>query len=109
MRGPWLLARVRRYSLSASAGGFALRVSDHVRWRLWTSCVVESALSLVGHPCCGRGVVRIRGVDVVAHRLLNTALRFDRDIEIIGLPLTLDQARALDASFVDDWVSLDDE
>lgn len=61
MRGTCSPAPVRRYALSWSSGGFALRVSDHVRWRYLVAGAVEGVLSCIGHPCCFRGVGRVPG------------------------------------------------
>lgn len=86
----------RRYWVSHGRDGFALDVRAMWVPYLLAEFVTEKILALLGHPCCGRGLGRIRGIDYAAFVFLNAPNRLWRhNREVIRLPLMREQALLL--------------
>lgn len=80
--------------------GFELSVVRVGRLRWMVGHGIEDALAWLGHPCCGRGIGRIRPIFNAAHRLLTWGLTVAEGRMLVTLPLT-----SADAAAVDDGVS----
>jgi hypothetical protein len=65
--------------------------------------LVESGLGLLGHPCCGCGVGRVGVISLAFWRLLNAATNWASRVDhrVVTIPLTEEQAQALNPQMVD--------
>lgn len=91
--------RIRRYYLTYGQDGFALRVADQHVVQQMCEAVVETTLTLLGHPCCGRGLGRWEPISDLAFRLLNLPYRFLPDRVVTHLPVSDEHAEVLDPVF----------
>jgi hypothetical protein len=105
MKQPQWMYR-RKWWVGHSKDGFHISC-----WDVWlpyhvAEKVVETALAVVGHPCCGRGLGRIPGVDVAAYVVLNLPNRWWRhSVHIIEIPVTREQALRIQPSWADEkWI-----
>lgn len=83
----------REWSVAHGRDGFVLLVYDRWIVGLIAEWIVEKLLAILGHPCCGRGIGRIPGIDHAAFVLLNAPNQLRRhDTRVARLPLTVEQA-----------------
>ena len=109
MRAPSWMYR-RRYDVTHGRTGFKMSVFDRWLPGVATEAAVNAVLAALGHPCCGRGLGRIPGVDVAAFTVLNWPNRLmRRDKRVLELPLTEAQALTLEPSWAENrwWDYLD--
>lgn len=97
----------RRTHVGHSLAGWHLTVWDRYVPALLAEAVVNGVLACLGHPCCGRGIGRWEPFSGLAFRFLNLPNRLaHRDRELLSLPLTAEQAAAIEpewvASYLDD-------
>lgn len=84
---------------------YGVMIVDYVEWRWWVGEVTENALHFIGHPCCGRGIGRVRPIGWLAYRLLQwgETVRSNKRIEVADTAITEDQYRDLGV-----WDDLDE-
>lgn len=95
----------REYSTGHSYCGFTLHVRD--RWLPgWLAeHAVEAFQAALGHPCCGKGPLQyIPGIDIALIRIESAVLNWGhrRDQQIVDVPLTAEQALAIQPLWRDD-------
>lgn len=101
----------RHWDTCHGRDGFAL-----VGWDMWLPFLVaekavETFLAAIGHPCCGRGLGRIPGVDMLFWEVLNLPSGWWRhNRRVIELLLTAEQAFTIQPSWRDEtWITIDGE
>ncbi len=103
---PWMYRR--HYHVMHGRDGFTLMARDRWLPGIAAETGANAFLAALGHPCCGRGLGRIPGVDYLAFRVLNAPNRLlRRDKRVMEIPLTVEQALTLQPSWAESYFLID--
>lgn len=80
----------RELMVTSSKNGYGITREDFVYWRWYVGESVEVFLSVVGHPCCWRGIGKIPPLGWLSYKLLNWAegVRHKNRVTVGSIPIT---------------------
>ena len=88
---------LRDWEITDGADDYRLRVYTYKRWSRFVCSLTEIIMTILCHPCCGKGIGRIETIEVFAIRLLNKAYAYEYKDEVVVLDLTVSEDEAFTA------------
>ena len=91
------MSDLRDWEITYGADDYRLRVYTYTRWSRFVCSFTEVIMTILGHPCCGRGIGRIETIEVLAYKLLSKAHAYEYKDEVVVLDLTVSEDEAFTA------------